>query len=181
MEMLVGENSCYNITPTREEIRHTRELAHNEVIELRVQENPVYQISSTATLNLGTEDRTAAEYAEVTFSENRDMTTDTNIAYGFSRATESHDTADNYQYIEDTTQQNCANTTPSQPETDSNYGNSNEIYQEISNRENNLTQPPTIEQILAMPTVTGRTRSTVCSFWQGRVEVCTRLATIVVS
>ncbi len=153
--------------------------AHNVTTEedtLRVQENASYQV--TRACNARAEDGNT-EYAEVTSSENRNMNINTNIAYNSNSAIQPYNVADDYQYvavIEDSTQQNRANNI--QPKNDSTHENTDPLYEEIFNQEK--IKPLTPEQTKTMSTAS-RAKTIIRSYWQGRVEVYTRIATIVVS
>ncbi len=196
--MNINTNLAYDFNSATQSNDMTDDYEYVAVTEDNTQQNHEHNTPLEAdniASNARAEDQTT-EYAEVTSNENRDMSINTNLAYDFNSATQSYDMTDDYEYvavtddstyqpmkthvetdsmyavvIEETTQQNpayLANTT--QPET----ANMNKT----SDEENGSTQPPTPEQIIAL---TVRTASTICSFWQGRVEVCTRLTTIVVS
>ncbi len=135
---------------------------------MQVQENPSYRVNRTQNV-IGVEEETT----EVTSGENREMTTNTNIAY--NTATQLPDQNNEYHYVpstENTTQNNQGNSY-SEIIADE---NSIPFYEEIPN--NRKALPPTTDQLLAMSVLTTKT---MCSFWQGRLEIYIREATLVVS
>ena len=101
------------------------------------------------------------------------MTTNTNIAY--NTATQSPDQNNEYHYVADTenaTRGNASSRIVANQK-------SMTFYEEIpDNQSRSSAQPPTTDQQLTMPVLTA---NTMCSSWQGRLEITIRVATLVVS
>ncbi len=156
---------------------------HVTIEEDAMQENPSYQRGHVTIEEDAIQENPSYQRGHVTIEEDamqenpsyqRDhVTIDTNIAY--SIATQPPDQNDEYHFIADTENTTQDNQSVEYLEIIDNE-NSTSIYEEIPNNRGAL--PPTPDQLLAMPVLTTKT---MCSFWQGRLEIYIRVATLVVS